>query len=151
MGGRTGRPFPPAIDRLWGFIGDRHEVDECWPWLGSLQRTGYGRGIRINGPQIQAHRASYMLLVGPIPDGLQIDHLCRNPRCVNPAHLEPVTPGENVRRRPTCTKTKCKHGHDFTPENTYNRSDGRRMCRKCVAATERRRAAKLKLRRAEAK
>lgn len=69
----------------------------CWEWDGTLSVEGYGV-FRENYRQIKAHRWTYEQFVGPIPDGLTIDHLCRNRRCVNPAHLEPVTAGENARR-----------------------------------------------------
>lgn len=94
-----------------------------------------------------AHRMAYEELVGPIADGLQIDHLCRVRCCVNPAHLEPVTQAENIRRgvSPTAAnrrKTHCKHGHEFTTENTRLVPEGR-ICRRCdVAKTQRYRALK---------
>lgn len=103
----------------------------CWNWTGKLVR-GYGW---LSGTY--AHRASYELFVGPIPDGLQIDHLCVNRRCVNPRHLEPVTGAENMRRVAE-RRTHCKHGHEFTPENTYDRPASGRQCRACNAAAVRR-------------
>jgi hypothetical protein len=72
------------------------EVDGCWLWVGSL-RGGYGR-VRFNGKLVEAHRLSYEHHVGKIPDGLVIDHLCRNRSCINPEHLEVVTEAENIRR-----------------------------------------------------
>lgn len=78
---------------------DRRGDDECWPWLGGRNKRG-GHGVAYigNGRSIAAHRAVFVLLRGPIPDGLVTDHLCRNPSCVNPSHIEPVTQAENVRR-----------------------------------------------------
>jgi len=69
----------------------------CWEWQGCLDRYGYGR-VTIGGAVTAAYRMAYEAHVGPIPNGLEIDHLCRNPRCVNPEHLEPVTAAENLRR-----------------------------------------------------
>lgn len=82
------------IARFWSYVS---KTGTCWLWTGTMHKKGYGQfwdGSAIVG----AHRASYVLLVGPIPESLTIDHLCRVPACVNPAHLEPVTASENSRR-----------------------------------------------------
>lgn len=76
---------------------NRDGPNGCWLWTGTIERTGYGR-FWLGGRQEIAHRASYALLIGPIPEGLTIDHLCRVRACVNPDHLEPVTLAENIRR-----------------------------------------------------
>jgi hypothetical protein len=90
-------PTTALEERFWCKV-DKQE-DGCWHWLGSKNKPGgYGR-FRIGMARIVAHRFSYELLVGPIGDGLEIDHLCCNPGCVNPAHLETVTHRENMRRR----------------------------------------------------
>lgn len=115
--------------------------DECWPWgVGVDTRPGkdYARAV-FSGRRQLAHRAVYEMLVGPIPSGMQIDHLCRNKPCVNPAHLEVVTARENLMRAPTvqarnAAKMRCVNGHPFDETNTIHASDGRR-CRAC--ATER--------------
>ena len=83
--------------------------DTCWVWTGSVNRKGYG-SFRLNGKLQAAHRVSYELYVGTIPEGLHIDHLCRKPGCVNPSHLEPVTPGENTLRAYKANLVPCKHG-----------------------------------------
>lgn len=112
------------------------DLNGCWIWSGSLTSTDRHTGVRrygqfwINGRTVMAHRWSYEEFVGPIPDGLTIDHLCRVSRCVNPRHLEPVTMLENIRRGPTAQKTHCKHGHPFDNRNT-KRYRGTRMCRTC--------------------
>jgi hypothetical protein len=117
----------------------------CWVWTAAKSGSGYGQ-IFYRGRQQNAHRVAYQLLVGAITPGLELDHLCRNRPCVNPAHLEPVTSSENKRRSPLTgrgrhanrpggnngngLRTACRQGHAFTPANTYQRADGRR-CRTC--------------------
>lgn len=108
----------------------------CWAWIRSLNHGGYGSFTWL-GKRMGAHRAAYELLIGPIPPGLDLDHLCRNRACVNPAHLEPVTRSVNLRRGDVGGQsrfnTHCIHGHEFTPENTYRRpKDGGRHCRECM-------------------
>ncbi|MGW4028263.1 HNH endonuclease signature motif containing protein [Streptomyces sp. NPDC004838] len=101
----------------------------CWEWTGSRGTNGYG-SFPVPGLTAQAHRAAYLLLAGPIPPGLHLDHLCRNRRCVNPDHLEPVTQAEN-NRRAGAARTRCAQGHAYTEANTYRRRTGRRNCRQC--------------------
>lgn len=108
-------------------------VDGCWLWTGRVDRNGYGRFSL--GTERLAHRVAFRLFVGPVPDGLELDHLCRSRSCVNPAHLEPVTRRENLRRSPltNASKTHCVHGHEFTPANTVvrTRPGSGRDCRAC--------------------
>lgn len=123
---------------------------ECWLWTGATQSRGYG-SFGIDGKTHLAHRLAYRLFVGPIDDGLTVNHICGVKRCVNPAHLEAVTVAENnaharatgLAPYPTqaarnAAKTACVHGHPFTPENTYHGPSGRR-CRTCKRASDRRR------------
>lgn len=135
----TPGPAPiPEAERFWRRV-DASGV--CWEWTACRSR-GYGRFAR--GPEhgsatVFAHRWAYEHLVGPIPEGLVLDHRCRNTICVNPDHLEPVTIGENVRRGRNWKRelTHCKRGHAFSPENTLRRDEGGRKCRTCNSATAR--------------
>jgi hypothetical protein len=113
--------------------------DGCWEWTASKNWGGYGtisEGGRA-GRDLLAHRALYELMVGPIPEGLQIDHLCRNRGCVRPDHMEPVTQQENIRRGMASgsrgRQTHCANGHEFTEENIRRTGpEGRyRVCRAC--------------------
>jgi hypothetical protein len=106
----------------------------CWEWTGAHSSNGYG-SVRVMGVTHSTHRFTYQYLVGPIPDGLQIDHLCRNKHCCHPAHLEPVTAQVNSLRRPDVNKPFCVNGHEMTDANTHvrTRRDGYTMrnCRIC--------------------
>ncbi len=105
--------------------------DGCWEWRGHRgQKNGYGYLWRLEDrTALLAHRIAYEHFVGPIPEGLHIDHLCRNRGCVNPAHLEAVSQGENNSR---AMKETCKQGHPYTPENTlYERGGAERRCKTC--------------------
>lgn len=160
------------------------KTDSCWLWTGSRDVHGYGRFWPTMERQYLAHRYSYELILGPIPDGFSLDHLCRVPSCVYPAHLEPVTHAENMRRGgqarraarngnrlcghpweegtkrcaechrvkenvryarkrgegfiPIRERTHCKHGHEFTPENTYLNRGKYRQCRTCASLSQQR-------------
>lgn len=122
----------------------------CWLSDRAAQPNGYTK-IGVRGRTWLTHRLAYEVMVGPIPDGLVIDHLCRQRACVNPDHLEPVTNRENLLRGETLTAaeaatTHCPQGHPYTPENTYLRPDRPmgRCCRMCRQESGRRRNAKLK-------
>lgn len=122
-----------------GTFWDRVDASgDCWEWQGPRAR-GYGR-VSIDGRMRPAHRVAYETLVGPVPEGLVLDHLCRVRACVNPDHLEPVTNRENVLRGvgPTArhaVQTHCGKGHPFTPENTYWSEKAGRRCRACDLAS----------------
>ena len=121
--------------RFWSKVA-RNDADGCWLWSAGRDPKGYGQ-FQHDGRSRRAHRVAYELAVGPIPDGLVLDHLCSNPPCVNPAHLEPVTQRENLLRSSRtitgilAAKTHCKHGHPFDKENTYHDPNGRRRCLIC--------------------
>lgn len=127
----------------------------CWLWLAGLNSTGYA-SVNVDGRRHSAHKLIYQLMIGPVPRGLDLDHLCRVRSCVNPDHLEPVTRSENSRRGLTGNaaaiaqwlKTHCPQGHEYSTGNTYIRTTaGRkpyRSCRTChrnqVNESNRRRA-----------
>mgnify|MGYP000886316945 CR=1 FL=1 len=137
----------PAVDRVYARV-EVHQLG-CWEFTGALNHGGYGivqRGVRGAGTD-RAHRIIYEAEVGPIPSGMTIDHLCMNPRCVNPAHLEVVTRAENARRQAASgrarggaqnrAKTHCPQGHAYDVGNTHLYA-GRRSCRACARERARR-------------
>jgi len=154
------KPRKTTEERFWEKV-DRRGPNECWPWIASLTGPGYAQFfIDKDHKSGLGHRYAYELLVGPIPAGLVLDHLCRNPRCVNPNHLEAVTHRENVIRgeapaaagRHQAAKTHCPKGHPYDEANTtIRRTAGRhggggRGCKQCARASAARRRA---LKRAE--
>lgn len=149
---RTG-PLPtPAVDRFAPKVA--LAASGCMEWIGSITAGGYGTFIAEAGREVKgetlAHRWSYEYHVGPIPAGLDIDHLCRNRRCVNPDHLEPVTRAENIRRA-TALITHCPQGHLYDEANTAVNAQGHRKCRTCMAARDRARRHIKNARRREAR
>ncbi len=127
-------PIDPLL-RFWGKVSPEPNTG-CWLWEAALDGKGYGvLSIPPRG-RIQAHRFSYVAHVGPIAEGLELDHICRVRCCVNPDHLEPVTHLENMRRSPVLGKwsrahiTHCPHGHEYTEENTYTWGN-MRHCKQC--------------------
>jgi hypothetical protein len=136
------RDIPPHPDRFWMRV---RKTATCWEWTGHISADGYGR-YRLGGRFLQAHRIAYELIVAPIPSGLTLDHLCRNRRCVNPDHMDPVTHRVNILRgiSPSAfnsTRTHCIHGHPFDQANTAISKRGYRICRECgrIRLRERRR------------
>lgn len=142
------RVEPTDAERFMAQV-DKQQND-CWHWTGHIGESGYGQ-FRLGGKYPRAHRAAYKLFIGPIPDGLQVDHDCHNQdlncndgpdcphrRCVNPAPLVARTALQNIMagRTPAAknaAKTHCDHGHEFTAANTYVYPNGRRACRRCMA------------------
>jgi hypothetical protein len=133
MSKRGPRPTPPEV-RFFRFV---DKGDECWTWTGARQAGGYGRFASSASVLVLAHRWSYEHHVGPIADGLTIDHLCRNTSCVNPDHLEPVTREVNAwRGNPHKDRTHCDAGHELTEANVYIAPSRPtvRLCRECRKA-----------------
>lgn len=137
-------PNITAEERFWQKV-DRRGGSDCWPWLGNRVKTHCGMeyGLFRHGSLVTcAHRFAYRFLVGPIPEGLDLDHLCRNTLCVNPKHLEPVTKAENNYRGNSWSgrntrKTHCPQGHPYDEANTYLWR-GHRICRACSRERARR-------------
>ena len=114
-------------------------TNSCWLWQAAVNDEGYGRF----GPSEYAHRWAYEFCVGPLPDGLQIDHLCRVRNCVNPDHLEPVTGRTNILRGISFSavharKTHCPQGHPYDEANTYTSPTAKRRSRQCLACMKKR-------------
>lgn len=130
---------PETVEKLFSrFI----SIEECWAWTYRPANTGYAQiSLKSDGEWVvkSPHRMIYELLVGEIPEGKQLDHLCRNRLCVNPEHLEPVTQKENLLRGSgwagvNSRKTECPSGHEYTEENTQLNKEGHRKCKTCSYA-----------------
>lgn len=129
-------PSDIISERFWSKV-DKTYAGSCWPWLGTQAGQGYGVFHPERGKAVRAHRFAYEDAVGPIPEGKQLDHLCRNRICVNPSHLEPVTSKENTLRGigPTALnaqKTHCSYGHELFGDNLKIDRHGYRRCRECI-------------------
>ena len=133
---------PVSEGEIWSRFMAKVSIQEngCWEWAGCLTH-GYGI-FHVPGTKncvARAHEFAYQHLVSPVPEGLELDHLCHNPKCVNPKHLDPVTHQENMIRglafnsnRGNCLKTHCIQGHPFNETNTYIGKDGHRHCLACL-------------------
>lgn len=157
MGG-NGWAGVSVLDRM----DDQFTIDDgCWLWTGRLDQNGYPGAIHHNGRRRRPYQILYEMMVGPIPEGLTLDHLCHSAdpfgcvdqgeclhrRCVRPDHLEPVTQAENNRRNASpwqrrARQTHCTSGHAFDEANTYIATNGTRSCRACHRASEAARRAK---------
>lgn len=130
-----------TIADFWAKV-DKDAPNGCWQWM-KPSNQGYA-DFRFNHHRILVHRFAYELLIGEIPKGFELDHLCRNILCVNPDHLEAVTHRDNIRRGNLHNigsyqrqKTHCPHGHPYNNQNTYRRADGYRRCRICRLLSDR--------------
>jgi len=136
--------------RFWAKV-QGGDVSECWTWTASL-RDGYGQFyLRRDVSPSRSHRIAYELMVGEIPQGLDLDHLCRNHACVNPWHLDPVTRRVNLRRGlgTRCTESHCANGHPWTEDSRYVTRLGVSACRICQRLRDHRRRAAFVFERAE--
>lgn len=116
-----------GVATFWNHV---QKTETCWLWLSGKTWKGYGR-LKVDGKYVLAHRISYEMAKGKIPDGLQIDHLCRVRHCVNPDHLQAVTCLENIRRKPLKLRLTCREGHKLEGHNVFSRGDQRQICRTC--------------------
>jgi hypothetical protein len=130
------RGCSPACSLALLFEAHVERTETCWIWHGTIGHDGYGRLSTWGGHSLHAHRYAYERFVGPIPEGLTLDHLCRNRACCNPAHLEAVTHKTNILRgeglpADNARKTHCKHGHLLAGENVFVKANGGRGCKIC--------------------
>lgn len=139
-------------DRFWSKVdkngpipAHRPDLGPCWLWTASLDNHGYGQfstGSVMTGTRRirKAHQVSWEMRYGPVPEGLQRDHLCRVRRCVNDGHLDLVTSAENTRRGQNANraKTHCPQGHAYEGVNLYVTTAGKRVCRTCQREHNRR-------------
>lgn len=134
-----------AAEWASSFLSKVRTGPDCWEWTAYKNPAGYGRAVGPDGRKQYVHRITYELFVGPIPEGLTVDHLCRNRGCCNPAHLEVVTRRENIQRGGKSLQTHCIHGHSLHDAYEDRRGDGSvsRKCRTCHKERVRLRNARL--------
>lgn len=150
-GGEKLASLPERFWRKVGFEGPKVLDTPCWVWSGANSGSARPYGVSWDGERrIKAHRWAWSSVHGPIPAGIELDHLCKTTLCVRPSHLEPVTSAENIRRGgapgPRAVRENtCKRGHPFTPDNTYVRGEKWRECITCkrVASREQKRRKRL--------
>lgn len=126
------------MNSLPAYLTQRYQVNgsACWSWTGATQSKGYGSLTDGNGSTVLAHRAVWEWIYGPIPDGMTVDHLCRNKLCGNPDHLDLATAAENARRS-NAAVTACPRGHAYSEDNTGRGSRGSRYCLTCAREAKR--------------
>jgi len=127
-------------DRFWAHV---KQEGGCWIWQGKISHRGYAL-VSAKRQWKLAHVLLHTKLYGPLPSGLERDHLCKRTACIHPGHLEAVTRLENIRRASKAQQTHCKHGHPFDEHNTYRTKDGRRLCKQCSRIRQRQNHVKVK-------
>ena len=125
-----GRPSVPVLERILTRCAIECTSEDLGPcWLSTYAPTNGYPGVQVSGCRRYVHVVAYELLVGPVPEGLELDHLCRVRHCFNPDHLEPVTHAENIRRAPRWNPERCPAGHEYTPDNIEK--DRTLRCKTC--------------------
>lgn len=143
LSGTPEQRFWPKVNKGGPISAARPDLGSCWLWKNARNNPYEYGNFRPGGERrkVLAHRWAYEELIGPVPEGLELDHLCRTPACVRPSHLEPVTHRVNIRRGTAGqwqqAKTHCPRGHVYSPENTRVSDKGHRWCLSCAKARPR--------------